>query len=93
MTSNTYYRERFCPFDVIECMEKDYFGILDHRITNIFLRNIAAYYLGEMVMLSNGEIGEIVHINPFNTARPIIKSGNKYIDLSTESKLRIAELL
>lgn len=93
MTSNTYYRERFCPFDVIECMEKDYFGILDHRIISIFLRNIASYYLGEMVRLSNGEMGEIVHINPFNIARPIIKSGIKYIDLSAESKVKIAELL
>jgi HD-GYP domain-containing protein (c-di-GMP phosphodiesterase class II) len=93
MTSNRYHRERICPFDVIEHMEKDNFGILDHRISSTFLKNIASYYIGELVKLSNGELGEIVHINPHNISRPIVRSGNKYIDLSTESKIRIAELL
>jgi|BioPla2DNA2_1021312.scaffolds.fasta_scaffold01019_17 HD-GYP domain-containing protein (c-di-GMP phosphodiesterase class II) len=93
MTSNRLYKERVCPFDVFETIEKDYFGKLDHRTANTFLKNIASYYIGELVRLSNGNIGEIVHINPYNIARPIVKSESTYIDLATEKSLKIVEML
>lgn len=93
MTSNRPYKERACPFDVIETIEKDNFGILDHKVASTFLKNIASYYMGEIVKLSNGAIGEIVYINPFNISRPIVKSDNVYIDLSVETNIKIVELI
>ncbi len=93
MTSNRAYRERVCPFDVIESIEKDNFGILDHHVASVFLKNIASYYMGEIVKLNNGAIGEIVYINPYNISKPIVKSDNVYIDMSAENKLRIVELI
>jgi len=93
MTSNRVYRNMICPFDVIETMERDNFGTLDHRVVNVFLKNIASYYMGDFVKLSNGEIGEIVYINPFNVAKPIIRAANTYIDLSNENKIKILELI
>jgi len=93
MTSNRPYKERDCPFDVFETIQKDNFGILDHKITSLFLKNIASYYLGEIVKLSNGVIGEIVYINPFSISKPIVKSDNRYIDLSIEHNLKIDEMI
>ncbi|HPP35718.1 MAG TPA: HD-GYP domain-containing protein [Clostridiales bacterium] len=92
MTSNRYYKEKRCPFEVIEYIEKEHLGTLDHRITSTFLRNIASYYIGEHARLSSGETGEIVYINPYNISKPIVKCADRYIDLSTDSKIRITEM-
>lgn len=93
MTSDKAYRSKTCPFDVIETMEKDFFGVLDHKVVSVFLKNIASYYIGDFVKLSNGSIGEIVFINPHNISKPIVKSNNLYIDISTQKNIRILELI
>ncbi len=93
MTSTRVYRNKQCPFDVIEIISVDNFNTLDNRVTSVFLKNIASYYLGELVRLNNGITGEIVHINPFNISRPIVKSGNNFVDLATQKKLKIIELV
>jgi HD-GYP domain-containing protein (c-di-GMP phosphodiesterase class II) len=82
-----------CPFDVIENMEKSSFGKLDHKIVSTFLQNIAAYYMGDFVKLSTGDIGEIVYINPFNVSKPIVKADEIYIDLAREKDVRIVEMI
>lgn len=92
MTSNRSYRNKICPFDVIEHMEKNNFETLDHRVISVFLKNIAAYYIGYKVMLSTGDIGEIVYINPFNVSKPIVKTGNAFIDLSAKKGIKIIEI-
>jgi HD-GYP domain-containing protein (c-di-GMP phosphodiesterase class II) len=93
MTSNKAYRRMICPFDVVESIERDYFGILDHRVVSVFLHNIASYYIGNFVKLSNGDIGEIIYINQNNVSKPIIKSNNEFIDLTVKKDIRIVELI
>lgn len=93
MTSNKAYRKMICPFDVIETIEKDYFGILDHRVVSVFLHNIASYYIGNFVKLSNGDIGEIIYINQNNVSKPIVKANNQFIDLTEKKDIRIDELI
>ena len=93
MTSKRVYRRRICHFDVIECIQRDYFRKLDQHIAGIFLNNIASYYIGEFVKLNTGAIGEIVHINQNNISKPIIRSNDVYIDLSKERSISIVELV
>ena len=93
MTSNRAYKKMECAFDVIERMQKENFGKLDHMVLQTFLKNIASYYMGDFVKLSTGDIGEIVYINPFNISKPIIKVDDVYIDLSRENQVRILELI
>jgi putative nucleotidyltransferase with HDIG domain len=93
MTSNRAYKIKESPFKVFEHMEKSTFGVLDSRMVNAFLHNIAAYYIGDIVKLTNGTIGEIVYINPRHISLPLVRVGNNYIDLSMESGIRIQELL
>jgi HD-GYP domain-containing protein (c-di-GMP phosphodiesterase class II) len=93
MTSNRVYKNMECPFDVLECIEKNSFGTLDHRVVSVFLKNIASYYMGDFVKLSTGDIGEIVFINPFNVSKPIIKVDDAYLDLSHEKEIKILELI
>lgn len=82
MTSNRTYRDKLCPFDVIKEFEMQTYGKLDTKVLSVFLKNIANSYLGDFVELSNGEIAEIVFINPNRVWQPIVRSGNDYIDLS-----------
>lgn len=93
MTSTRVYRKKQCPFDVIEVISVDNFSTLDNRVTSVFLKNIASYYIGESVRLSNGVLGEIVYINPFNISRPLVKTGDAYIDLATQKNLTITEMI
>ncbi|MFZ5353778.1 MAG: HD-GYP domain-containing protein [Bacillota bacterium] len=94
MTSNRSYREKMCPFEVIKNFEMQTFGKLDTKVLTVFLKNIATSYLGDFVELSNGEIAEVVFINPSRVWQPIVKSGNEYIDLSKpNNKLYIKQIV
>ena len=93
MTSNRPYKEKESPFDVFELMEKDSIGKLDQRIISTFLKNIGAYYIGDFVKMSTGDIGEIIYINPMHVSQPIVRVGDSYLDLSKEKKLKILELI
>lgn len=93
MTSNRPYKEKESPFDVFEIMENKSFGVLDPKVISVFLNNLAAYYLGDMVKLNNGEIGEIIYINSRHISQPIVKVGEKYIDLSIDTNIKIIELI
>jgi len=93
MTSNRVYKQKESPFTVLEYLENESYGVLDTRIVNTFIKSIAAYYIGDYVKLSTGDIGQIVHINPMHVSRPIIKVGDKYVDLAVEKDLSIVELV
>jgi hypothetical protein len=44
-------------------------------------------------MLSNGDVGEIVHIHPQNISRPIVRGlDGKFIDLAQERSVAILEV-
>lgn len=93
MTHNRVYRGKEAPFKVFEMIEKNAFGILDIKATRVFLSNLAAYYIGERVLLNTGDIGEIIYINGRNISRPVIRVDDRFIDLSTESAINIMEML
>lgn len=93
MTSDRVYREKESPFSVFDLIENNMFGILDTRVVRAFLGNIAAYYIGDRVSLSNGEKGEIVYINPSQVSRPLIKVSDHYIDLSANKDIKIREFV
>ncbi len=93
MTSNRSYRDRFCPFKVIQTFEQECYGKLDTEFLLIFLKNIAYNYLNCWVRLSSGEEGEIVFINQNNLSRPIVSIDNVLVDLSNEKDLTIEELI
>ena len=58
-----------------------------------FLQKIVDTYMMNRVGLSNGLEGDIIFINKQRLSRPLVKCGDKYIDLSVEKDLRIERLL
>lgn len=92
MTSARVYRGPLCPFQVIDIYVSEGLQKYNTKAILTFMNNIATTYLGTNVRLSNGIEGKIVYINPNNLARPTIKAGEKYIDLSKETGLSIEDL-
>jgi HD-GYP domain-containing protein (c-di-GMP phosphodiesterase class II) len=81
------------PFDAFKIIELEGYTKFDTKILLTFLHNIASYYIGMQVVLSNGREGEIVYITPQNVAYPIVKVGDELIDLMNRRDLRIVSLL
>lgn len=48
------------------------------------MTNMAQYYIGEVVELTDGQKGEIVFINPSYISKPIVKINGEYLNLVNE---------
>ena len=92
MTSARTYRQSLNPFEVIANFEKDGYIKYDETILRPILSHIAATQLGFTVRLTNDAEAEIVQINQNHLTRPLLKSGDKEIDLSREPDLNIAAI-
>ncbi len=93
MTSKRCYRDSLCPFEVITVMSREAYTKYDYCMINKFLFNIASAYLNRTVMLSNGKMGEILYINEYDVARPIVLTDSGYVDLYAEKDIRILSVL
>lgn len=93
MTSNRVYKEKESPFEVFKYMEEDSLGKLSPIVVNVLLSNLANYYIGDRVSLSSGEIAEIVYVNPRCVSKPIIKIGDRYIDMLVEKDVKVKEII
>ncbi|WP_408008823.1 HD-GYP domain-containing protein [Pseudalkalibacillus sp. A8] len=81
MTSERLYRSKQSPFKVLEQMQLDQFGKFDPKILNILVNELSVFSVGTKVELTNGQVGEIVFIDPHSHTRPMVK-----IDESNEIK-------
>lgn len=93
MTSSRVYRDSICAFDVINNFEKDGLHLYEIEYIMTFLKNIANAYIHSQVRLSNGVIGEIIMLNNNKLAKPVVKAGSTFIDLSKEPDIKIEAIL
>jgi len=93
MTADRVYRARESPFSILAELQQGRFGSLHAGYTAIFMEKMADSFLGNTVVLSNGEQGRVVHLNRQNLSRPLIQCGDKFIDLSTEENINISAVL
>lgn len=93
MTTRRVYREASNPFEVARHMHEESYGYLDPRITQIFLSRISNYYVGNVVRLSDGRVGEVVMIHRAIPHRPLVRTEDTFIDLSKDKNIEITELI
>lgn len=93
MTSTRVYREKMSPFQVAKLITEYSFDSLDPSIVKVFLSNISNYYVGTLVKLSDGRIGQVVLINKHDPARPLVKIEGEYLDLSKDYSVEIKALI
>ncbi len=92
MTSDRAYKQHQVPFDVLKMLSEESFQSFDITLLDTFTKNIANYYQGEEVILSNDDIGELVFIDPNKPTSPIVKVDDRFIDLR-KSDIYIKDLV
>lgn len=92
MTNDKSYKKKISPFVAAELIKTMSFEELDPEITSMFLKKLAEFYVGNKVLLSTGEEGEVIYLNKFNLTKPLIKVGDKFVDLSVEQEIEIREV-
>lgn len=93
MTTDKVYRERKSPFIAAEEMLYNSFEVLDGEITTTFLNNLSKYYIGNIVKLNDGSIGEIREINKLVPTRPIINIDGNMVDLLKNKDYEIIDII
>lgn len=89
MTAARIYRGPLCPFKVIGIFEAEGLQKYDSHYILTFLEHIATTYMNNRVKLNNGDEGDVIFMNKNQYSRPMIKCGDKFIDLSKETDLYI----
>ena len=93
MTSARIYRGPLCPFEVIDILISEGLQKYDAGYYMTFMNNVVTTYLLNRVRLSDGREGEVVFINPNNPARPTVRIGEAFVDLSKDADLSIVEIV
>ena len=93
MTSARVYRGPMCPFKVVELFESEGLQKYETHFIMTFLENIVNTYMLQRVKLSDGRIGDVVFINRSALAKPTIKSGDEFIDLSALPDVSIEAII
>ncbi|WP_219833962.1 HD-GYP domain-containing protein [Paenibacillus sp. R14(2021)] len=93
MSSDRPYHKALPFYEVVRQLRDGYFGQLDPHIVSVFLDNITTKLVGQKVVLTDDRVGEIVFINPHDEEAPLIKVGEEFIDLSSQRKLQIKQII
>lgn len=93
MTSRRIYRGALCGFDVIRVFEEEGLRQFDSQYLLPLIGKMAETYIHHTVRMSDGSRGEIVMINPFALASPVVRIENSFIDLTKRRDLKIDAIL
>lgn len=93
MTSKRPYRNAMSPIQAIEVLQDEGLQKYDVRYIMVFLENVMNTFIGNRVLLSSGEKGEIIFINKSNITRPTIKCQGHFVDLDQEKEIQIVSFL
>ncbi|GKX68714.1 HD family phosphohydrolase [Clostridium sp. TW13] len=93
ITSNHAYKQKTSPLHALATIKDCSLNKLDPLICHILIMNIAKFYEGQSIILSNDRIGELIKINMDNLLYPIICVDNEVIDLSKNHSLSIKDFV
>ena len=94
MTAARAYRAPLCAFQVIYNFEKDGLQKYNTKFMLTFLKQIAATYQSNRVILNDGRGGKIVMLNPNDLSRPVVQfDDNTCLDLSKHRDLFIKAIV
>lgn len=93
MSSSRVYHQAEPFHIVISQMQNDVFGKFDPEIMLVFLFKIMDSLVGRRVLLSNGEEGTIIMVDPYEPLRALVRSEDTLIDLRLNRGLRISQVL
>lgn len=89
LVSNRPYREAYTIFEATEILWQLAYNELDTKVAERLVKFITSYFVGRQVILSDGRIGEIILINPYDKFKPLVKVDNEFVDLSSDHSYKI----
>ncbi|KNY29624.1 HD-GYP domain-containing protein [Pseudobacteroides cellulosolvens] len=94
ITLDRVYKRTDTPFSVFEIFESSASQKFDTLTVFTLISNVAMYFIGDNVRLSNGMEGQIFYIDNEFVSRPLIKlkDGNTF-DLRSNRNVKIVEIL
>lgn len=93
MTSDRVYHSKVSPLQAAEEIRRGAYSQLDAAIAYCFLDYLLSLSPGDKVMLNTGEIGEIVLVDKGEPSRPLVRINDQFIDLKTDRKRAILEII
>ncbi|MDD3268390.1 MAG: HD-GYP domain-containing protein [Syntrophomonadaceae bacterium] len=93
LTSDRAYRPKMPLLKAIDHIVKSTLGHLEPMVARRLFTYILDISIGETVLLNNGEKATVVLINELDPTRPLVRIGDKFIDLKTEKDIFIQDLL
>ncbi len=94
MTSVRSYRRRATPYEAVETLRREMVSKLDTQICTIFIDKLSQRFVGDVVELSNGQQGEVIFLNRFDSTRPMVRTREgDFVDLDKNRNLSICRML
>lgn len=93
ITSNRVYAPKQTPYKAADELWDESFGKVDPKVSKVFYDRVADFFVGQRVLLSNGEVGEVVFVNRNCPTRPLVLVGEKFYDLSVERGITVQQIL
>ncbi|BFH64487.1 MULTISPECIES: HD-GYP domain-containing protein [Paenibacillus] len=92
MSMNRVYQSKQELLTVLRELHTMSFGKLSANATQVFIRHMLPNFIGKNVILSTGERGTIVMTNPADFFRPLVNTGDRFVDLSAEHDIGIDQI-
>jgi HD-GYP domain-containing protein (c-di-GMP phosphodiesterase class II) len=93
MSSNRVYHQAMPFYKVIEQMNSDMFGKFNPEILLEFVNRLMSTLVGKEVTLTNGQIGTIIMINPYDPLKVLLKTSSGIMDLRMEKEWQIERII
>lgn len=93
LNSNKELKEQKGAFHVLKEIKEKSLRLLDYKYSRIFLEHISNFYIGEEVLLSNGDVAKILQMNVDDIESPLLLKDGDFINLKIEKNIHIKELV
>jgi len=93
ITSERVYAPRQTPYRAVDELWNESFGRVDPEISKVFYDRVADFFVGQKVLLSNGEVAEVILVNRSSPTRPLVLAGNRFHDLAIERGISIQQII
>ncbi|NHN31816.1 HD-GYP domain-containing protein [Paenibacillus agricola] len=78
---------------VVQHFSQQIYGKLPSPILLTFFKRFFQHLLGKQVLLSDGSIGKVIYLNPYEFLRPLVQQEQAYIDLSKRRDVSLLEVI
>lgn len=93
VTSNRHYKDGISPYLAFRLLKEESFKGLSASMSQVFLDSISKFFINNRVKLSDGRVGSVVYVNKFALNRPLVRIGEDFVDLSTNYKVDVVDVL